>query len=368
MPTETPTKLKPNSVAEGMRPDELIRIAGIADLPSLAMIGLSKNAGKTTCLNHILRAWQGSGQNRPLALTSIGRDGEEEDVVSGQAKPRIYIHRGTLVATATESLRRADALLEIRDLSGIRTAFGEVAICRAQSDGFVELAGPASAGELMLCEKILRKEEPNCFFIVDGALSRRAPAGGGFTQNAILAIGACLAPDAEKVARATTHALALLNLPQPSDEMIRALQDGIHRNPNAKVFIVAPEGQAKALNLNTIMGNAPAISEAIKEESTALFLRGAVTDLLLRELFKTPAFSKMSFVVEDGTRLFISPEILQGLTQREVRLLALAPLHVKMLCVNPMRVDGSLSDVELMLEQLLAITTLPVLNLGPYIF
>ena len=92
---------------------DLLQLTGLQDLQSLAIIGLSKNAGKTTCLNHIIAAWQESGQTRPLALTSVGRDGELEDILSGNPKPRIYVPMGTLIASADGALQHSDALLEI---------------------------------------------------------------------------------------------------------------------------------------------------------------------------------------------------------------------------------------------------------------
>ena len=59
---------------------ELIELTGLDDLNSLAIIGLSKNAGKTTSLNHLIRAWTEAKRERALALTSVGRDGEAEDL------------------------------------------------------------------------------------------------------------------------------------------------------------------------------------------------------------------------------------------------------------------------------------------------
>ena len=102
---------------------ELLQLTGLQDLESLAIIGLSKNAGKTTCLNHIIAAWQETSQLRPLALTSVGRDGELEDILSGNPKPRIYVQTGTLIASAEGALLRSDALGSWK-LSNIRTALG----------------------------------------------------------------------------------------------------------------------------------------------------------------------------------------------------------------------------------------------------
>ena len=87
---------------------------------SVSIIGMCKNAGKTTVLNQLIRELNGNGQT--LALTSIGRDGEDKDLVTGTQKPGIYVARGTLIATASDLiLRHCDVTREILATTGIST-------------------------------------------------------------------------------------------------------------------------------------------------------------------------------------------------------------------------------------------------------
>jgi len=72
---------------------------------SVSIIGMNKNVGKTTTLNHILKEARGSVS---LGLTSIGRDGEELDRVTATEKPKIYIEKGTVIATAKQCLLNSD--------------------------------------------------------------------------------------------------------------------------------------------------------------------------------------------------------------------------------------------------------------------
>ena len=60
----------------------------IGDAPAVAMLGMCKNAGKTTAMNRLIRELAAAGQG-PVALTSIGRDGEATDLVTGTSKPPI---------------------------------------------------------------------------------------------------------------------------------------------------------------------------------------------------------------------------------------------------------------------------------------
>ena len=78
---------------------------------SISIIGMCKNAGKTTVLNQIIKEVKGSG--RILALTSIGRDGEDKDLVTGTKKPGIHVEEGTLVATASDLILLLKSFLRV---------------------------------------------------------------------------------------------------------------------------------------------------------------------------------------------------------------------------------------------------------------
>lgn len=348
---------------------DLLDLAGLEELEALALIGLSKNAGKTTILNHIITAWQESGQTRPLALTSIGRDGEAEDIVSGRAKPRIYIPTGTLIASAEGALQRSDALLEILELTNVRTAFGEVILCRALSDGYVELAGPSVSEEIEVITRLIRKHEPESLFIIDGALSRRSQASSGMVQQIILAVcvGTSLLPDI--LAEKTAHAVDLLQTPLVDEPKLQALSAAIAENPQARGILLSEGSEhthCKAVQLPSLVGFGQEISKEIERGTFLLFLGGAVTDHVVTELLKEPEFANLTLVVEDGTRLFLKPETMRRLKHRHIQLGTLNALEVRMICLNPTHPNGQILESKPLLDALRQkITSIPVVNLGP---
>ena len=63
---------------------------------SVCIAGMSKNAGKTTVLNAFLDAFHAHGVG--VAVTSIGRDGESNDVVFDVAKPEVFLKKGDIAA------------------------------------------------------------------------------------------------------------------------------------------------------------------------------------------------------------------------------------------------------------------------------
>ena len=139
---------------------------------SVSIIGMCKNAGKTTVLNRLIQELSHSGQ--VLALTSIGRDGEDKDLVTGTKKPGIYVARGTLIATAADLIvRHCDITLEILASTSINTPMGEVILLRARSDGSIQLAGPSTTGQLArVREEFFRLGAHKV--LIDGALKYSA--------------------------------------------------------------------------------------------------------------------------------------------------------------------------------------------------
>lgn len=347
----------------------MVALAGLENLQSLALIGMSKNAGKTTCLNHIIAAWRSTNQRRPLALTSIGRDGEKEDILSGRAKPRIYVSAGTIIASAEEALKRSDALFEILELTNVRTAFGEVVLCRALSDGYVELAGPGAVEGVSLISDFVRKHEPNALFIIDGALSRRSQAGSGVSEAALLAVSAATSAIPEVLAEKTAFALDLLQTPAVTSSELSQLAAALRGHLHARGIILnSLEDGSKfdVIELPSLVGFGQEAGKILGDDSDLLFLRGALTDQVTAELMKSSSFSNLSLVVEDGTRLFLKPETVHKLKQRNINLFVLNALDVRLVCLNPTRSNGQILDSELLLKALRQkITRIPVVDFGP---
>lgn len=347
---------------------DLLQLTGLEDLKSLAIIGLSKNAGKTTCLNHIAAAWQESGQTRPLALTSIGRDGESEDVLSGYEKPRIYVPKGTLIASAEGALQNSDALLEILELSRIRTALGEVIVCRALSDGYVELAGPSVTDEISNVESLMRQHEPQCLFIIDGALSRRSQAGSGMSEAAILCVSAETSTDPEILAEVTNFALNLLQTPTLPEATANILAQAINTHPKKRTIMLngkLPNFSVSTLDTPLLVGYGKDIANALLPDTRFLYTRGAMTDQVLQELLSEANFANLTLVVEDGTRLFIEPGIVKKLRARNVDLAVRNLLDVRLVCLNPTRADGQCLDAQPYLAEMRKKLQIPVVDLGP---
>jgi hypothetical protein len=183
----------------------------IAPVRRLALVGLAKNTGKTETLAAILREL--AEQSTCVGVTSIGRDGEEHDVIDARIeKPRIVLQAGSLVAS-TDALVRASGLAHERlAQTGVRTPLGEVVIARLAEQGAIEVAGPSAA------EDLRRVSDAMIGFgaeiaLIDGSIDRRAASSPAVADGLVIATGAVLSEDVEEVVAVTKDAVDLVRLP-----------------------------------------------------------------------------------------------------------------------------------------------------------
>lgn len=118
---------------------------------SIAIVGLAKNAGKTECLNYILRKVKNTGKR--FALTSIGIDGENRDQVCQTPKPEIEIFEDMIFITSEMPLpvetsggrdHGCQHTTNLVRTSGNRQScqFGESLVIRACRHGIIESPHP----------------------------------------------------------------------------------------------------------------------------------------------------------------------------------------------------------------------------------
>lgn len=317
-----------------------------AGAPAVAMLGMCKNAGKTTALCRLIREYAAAG--RTIGLTSIGRDGESRDLVTGTDKPPIYLYEGMLTATAEQLLPFCDVSREIVDLPGIHTSLGRVVVFRAKSDGFAQLAGPAIVEQLAPLRERLAAFGAECV-LIDGALNRRSPAAGAADGVCILSTGASLDPDLGRVVAETAFAARLLTLPETAAPGTAVGRFTLFRDPDA------PGDGAEEL---------PALFPALKRGGDGtLLVSGALTESQSLALLRSGArLDGLRVVAGDGSRYLLKQETFRRLEACGVRFAVLRRTRLAAVTVNPVSAGGWRFDGTEFLETMRAAVAAPVLN------
>lgn len=293
----------------------------------LALVGLAKNTGKTETLATILRELEAQG--RTVGVTSVGRDGEERDVIDARiAKPRVRLPAGSLVASTDGLLRASGLAYEPLEDTGVRTPLGRVLVARLGEPGTLEVAGPSAAADVRAVADAMLAHGAEQV-LIDGAIDRRAASSPEVADGLVLATGAVLDRDIEEVVLQTRDAIDLVRLP------LVAGDDGEAVRPPARFVLSADSEQvAELLDAHPAAGR--------------LLVAGALPERFLRSLLHPLQHRRreLTVIVEDPTKVFLwkrGPEwyARQGVHLRARRRAALDALTVNPLAPQSHRFDSA---------------------------
>ncbi len=327
---------------------------------TISIVGMSKNSGKTVTLNHLIS--EAIYEDIPIGITSIGRDGEGEDIVTETEKPRIFVEEGTLVATAREMLSLGDANIEIMQVTDFRSPMGEIIIGRVRTGGYIQVAGPQLLSEIKKVSDIMLELGAN-FVIIDGALDRISSANPEISEATLLATGAVLSRDMNRAIEETAHVVNLFNLPAIEDieekEQIKKLID------NNKIAIIDENGEEDILPIKTALSAGSLISEHIKESSKYLIIPGSLVRTTLNDLTRsTRKYKNIEIVVTDGTKIFVNPKDWIKFERMGIKVRVLEPIDLVALTLNPFAPQGYYFDPDEFLKQMKTyIKHIPVMDL-----
>ena len=326
----------------------------------ISIIGMEKNVGKTTLLNFLIKK---IGEKKIVGLTSIGRDGEEVDVVTTTPKPRIYVYPNTLVATARDCLRNCDITGEILYTTDFSTPMGNIVIVRAISAGYVDIAGPSFNSQIKEILDLMERFGSE-ISIVDGALSRKGSAMSDVTEATILSTGAALSLDMDKVIDETNTTVSLLQLPGIEDE---GLKDVIEDHFLTTRAIVIYKNK-KVINLEGIssLESNEEIKNYFNDDIEVIAIRGAITQKFLETLIKNRQnFKNITLVIKDGTRVFTDFVTLRKIEACGIDIRVLNPINLLFVTCNPhspLGYDFPSEKFKNLLEEKLAVNVIDVVG------
>jgi hypothetical protein len=293
----------------------------------VSIVGTAKNTGKTTTLDAMIAEAQGEGIR--LGVTSTGRDGESEDVVTGTAKPRIFLPEGAVTTIPTELYAFADAGLEILRMTDYRTALGRIMICGVAEAGYVQVAGPVSTtGQTGVCADMLALGADKV--LIDGAIDRRSVAAPHASDAVILATGAALSGRMSEVAAETAHIVEIYSLPELRDEA--ALAEIAKHADDKRILCIG--GENRVLDLKTGLGAGRFIGGETGEDCRYIFLPGALTKNVA-EGVPAKLTERAAFVVTDPTKIFIDRISWRKLRASGLKVFVLSGVNVVAVTVNP---------------------------------
>jgi hypothetical protein len=316
-----------------------------ADTERLALVGLAKNTGKTEALAALLRELRAAG--RTIGVTSVGRDGEEHDVIDARIdKPRVRLEQGSLVATTGALLRASGLAHERLALTGVRTPLGEVQLARLDEGGIVEVAGPSAAADVhSVSDQMLELGAEQV--LIDGAIDRRAASSPTVAEGLVMATGAILGTDIQAVVEATTDAVDLVRLPRAGGELRAAVE----------------------LDRRLVLNGDPAqIAALLREhpEADTFVVQGALGERFLDGLLAARterAGRELRVVAGDPTRVFLSRRGPRWYARQGVSIVVRETIALLAITVNPVAPQSHRFDSQMLRELISsAVSDVPVVD------
>ena len=299
-------------------------------MSSLAVMGMTKNTGKTVALNHLLA--QAAAAQVAMGVTSIGRDGEDRDQVFFIPKPPVVVWPGTLVATAQATLQRAKVRYKLIDTAGIDSPMGEVVVVKVLEHGEMEIAGASRGSDQ---RKVIGrlKQCGAALVLLDGALGRSQHASPAIADGVMLATGAAMGGSMADVIRKTRDRLAILGIAQ-ADEATRTLCEPVLSQGGVAIWNGHGEVQFQA-NIATLNAGEKLL-EYMDTDLATIALSGAVGRSLWQALMKLAGrHPGLTVVVADGTKLFVENADLLAFHKLGAQLRAYRGINMTGITLNP---------------------------------
>jgi hypothetical protein len=306
----------------------------IENYKRIAIVGTYKNAGKTVALNQFINI--AASKDKIIGTTSIGRDGEGRDIVTNTDKPLIFVPKGTLIATAETCIKSSKALLEIIEVTTLRTAIGRVVICKAKEAGYVEIAGPDSNAEVKkVCDIMLDLGAE--IILIDGALNRKTQASPAIADGVVLSTGAVLGRSIEIVLNKTIHTSKMLTLPRVEAKDLRICGEAA---TSSYVSFIDRERNIINTHYKTTLGCAHKIIDLVKADYEYIVVPGTIMNSFIKAMNGVLRNNKIELVVQDGTKIFVEPMDYRIFEKLGGRIRVIDSINLLAVTINPYAPEG----------------------------
>lgn len=323
---------------------------------TVSIVGMAKNAGKTTALNYLIE--EAMDEGIILGVTSTGRDGESTDLVTGTEKPKVFLDTGTIVSVPEQLYELADAGLEILRMTEYGSSIGRIMICRVAHSGYIQVAGPViNDSQKKLCREMLELGAE--LVLIDGAIDRRSIAAPGTSDAIILSTGAVLSRNMNKVIEETAHTACIYRLPCLEAGTAR---DEITSNLGQERLMLIGGGGVRILDAGTGLGAGKFLDGQIDEHTECIYVPGAFTQSTVADI-NPKKLKDITFVLKDPTKIFIEPVSWGRLKKRGLTVKVLENIEIAAITVNPYAPGGYAFEHETLLNGMQeAIPDIPVVD------
>jgi hypothetical protein len=295
-----------------------------------AIVGISKNSGKTSFLNYLISHLNG----KSLGVMTTGRDGEEQDTVYGNAKPAVRLAAGTVFTAVPAAFEKLGSAVDILDKLPFNAGNRQLWLLKSLRSLETEITGPAHAAAQIRTAEIMQARGAD-IILIDGSLERKSVVINPAIKGVFLVAGGSYG-SLDKVTAELQRLERLSGIQIYKNNTLAGLENQV---------AYLQDGKWNATGFTTLLGNLPALLEALAAEKLqGIYLPGAVTDSALGSL--KPILGKAELiVVRHPLHLHISGKNLESLNTTH-KIQALRQFNLLALVLNSWSVTGSHLDCD----------------------
>lgn len=292
-----------------------------------------------------------------IAITSIGLDGEEIDQITSMEKPRIFVKKGYIVATAFDTLKNYSCEYEILEKTNITTSIGDVVIIEILNEGKALVAGPSRVKDMHLLISILEKYKLEKI-IIDGAFSRQTFART--SDVTIFVVGANKDRDIDKVVKDAYLHYRKFNL-NTTPSLPYSFGQNIGFVSQKNIYHELPFSSAIG-NINSIF-----INEVLSAKY--LYLPKTISNKFVEKLVVERGKYAFDLIIQSPINIQVNDDNLEKLFKLNINIFAINPINIALVCYNPYSPKGyefNNNDFKNKLKNTLKTDVLNVLEGGIY--
>lgn len=307
------------------------------DVRAIAIVGICKNAGKTTLLNHILE----QRNDISWGVFSTGIDGEETDQVFRIPKPRVKLGKGTIFCCDTSILDSHGSSVSVLAELAQGSFYRSLWLAKTQIPLLTEITGPASVIDQIDVLKKMRSLGADKV-IIDGSLDRKSIAMSEAVDAVIVLIGASFgSPDdiREEIKRLET--LNRLEKYQPAGEKTEVVSKLLD---SEKIWIMRGKSWQRT-ELATLIGTKTELQNLLESDPAGIYIPGGLTDPVLAKV-RTPLLeSKAQIILRHPDCLKLSLPKLERFVQ-DFSPKVLVPFKIRSYFLNTASIGRQAVDAE----------------------
>ncbi|MCL1827058.1 MAG: hypothetical protein FWG20_03355 [Candidatus Cloacimonetes bacterium] len=293
---------------------------------NIAIVGLSKNAGKTTFLNWFLK----QVKIPKIAVTTTGRDGEDIDLVTGYKKPKVFLPSNVLFTTFDSVLDQNATRLKALQKLPFRVIGRHIWLCETMADIQTEIIGPVTRREQEDLGLMFRQN--GCeMILIDGSIDRKSICLSGSISDIALVIGASAG-----------------NLTQIKEqaEKLQLYTRFIQIDTADSEYVSTDFG---VTTIRSVFGNESAINDLFNQKPEWIYFPGAITDQSWEKCRNSFYHTPSKIIVNHPINLNIKPsEIKRFLNNKPLYTRSHFPL--KIVAVNSFSPNNEHIDREVLLS------------------